>query len=141
MAQRGTKPQTAQQKAAKGETRPSRVPPSVVEFPLLEKPPKPPSWLSFKASKDLWNDLVGRLMAQRVLTDVDLPALGHLCQMHGEQVDATRRKIAVTAADRNQLRMYFSEFGLTPSSRTRVGAVSGGDKDNRFRRNGRPPAD
>lgn len=134
---RGRKPQTNEQKAAKGETRPSRQSDSVVEFPLVSESPKPPTWVKFRAGKELWKELVGKLMKQRVLTEVDLHALGHLCHLHGKLVDGYRRSVPATAAELSQLRMYFSEFGMTPSSRTRIGKGGSESPDNPFNRNGR----
>lgn len=137
MATRGRKPQTREQKAAKGETRPSRQPAlNVVQFPAVEKVPEPPEWLQDDGKK-LWKEVASLLYAQKVLTVVDLPALTHLCELHGSIVDGYKRRVPPTAAELAQLRMYFSEFGMTPSSRTRVGKPGGGEKENTFKRNGK----
>jgi phage terminase small subunit len=138
MAKRGRKPQPTEVKKLKGETRPSRLPEKVIEFPVSEKVPPAPSWLKSKDGRELWNELAGQLFAQRIMADVDRHALAHLCQLHGEIVSGYRRKVSPTAAELSQLRMYFSEFGVTPSSRQKVGTGNGGKSQNPFQRNRRP---
>jgi len=137
MGTRGRKPQPNEVKKVKGETRPCRLPDKVLEFPLSEKIPDPPSWLKQPDAKKLWFELAGPLFAQRVLSDVDVHALSHLCQLHGQIVDGYRRQVPPTAAELSQLRMYFSEFGATPSSRSRIGTTGNGKKENRFSSNGK----
>lgn len=136
MATRGRKPQTNEQKQLKGETRPCRTSAQVVNFPAAESVPAAPSWVAYGAGLKLWDELAPLLFAQRVLSTVDVHALGHLCQLHGKIVDEYERRNTPTAAELSQLRMYFSEFGLTPSSRTRIGKTESGKPDNAFARNG-----
>ena len=139
----GPKPQSDAQKRAKGETRPSRMGAAqsgvavVVQFPAVEKVPEPPGWMNADG-QDLWRDVAPMLYAQKVLTKADLAALTHLCQLHGTIIKDFKRDVEVAASDLAQLRLYFAEFGLTPSSRTRV---PHGDKPqgNRFGNNGAPP--
>ncbi len=134
MGRRGPKPQSQKQKRAKGERRPSQQTVTVIEFPKVSQVPEPADWLNADG-QELWRKVGPMLFAQRLLSHADLYALGHLCQLHGKIVDGYRRQIQPTAAELSQLRMYFSEFGMTPTSRTRVGG-SGGDKKNPFERNG-----
>lgn len=138
MAARGRKPQPNEVKKGKGEKRPCRLPDNIVEFPLSKKIPDAPAWLKSPDGKKLWLELAAPLFAQRVLSDVDVHALGHLCQLHGQIVDGYRRQVSPTAAELSQLRMYFSEFGATPSSRTRIGTTGNDKKGNRFGNNGKP---
>jgi phage terminase small subunit len=138
MATRGAKPQPDAMKIAKGETRPSRLSgDNVVEFPTADRVPDPPEWLTNSDACALWSETAGVLFAQKVLATADVHALGHLCQLHGEVVDGYRRRIQPTAATLSQLRMYFAEFGLTPSSRTRVSKTGNGEQGNPFRKNGK----
>ena len=138
MSKRGRPAQPNELKKAKGENRPSRLPDKVLgELSLSDKIPEPPAWLENEDAKKLWFELAGPLFAQRVLSDVDIHALGHLCQMHGRIVDDYRRRVVPSAADLSQLRMYFSEFGATPSSRTRIGTTGNAKKENRFNSNGK----
>ncbi len=137
MATGGRKPQTTAQKKAKGETRPCRLATAdVLEFPQVKEVPDPPEWVN-NDGQSLWNEIAPALYRQKVLTEADLYALGHLCQLHGEIVDGYRRRLQPTAAQLSQLRMYFSEFGMTPSSRTRIGKGSDGKGENSFKKNKR----
>lgn len=125
-------------KAAKGETRPSRRLENIVEFPKVDETPDPPAYLGFEESINLWNEIAPILFAQRILTIADVQALGHLCQLHGEVIDMYSRRIAVPASTLAQLRMYFTEFGMTPASRSRVAGSGAEDgKGNKFGNNGR----
>lgn len=135
MAVRGKRPQTVAQKKAKGEVRPSRLNTAeVLEFPVVKEAPDAPEWVN-DDGRDLWSEMAPALYRQRVLTEADLYALGHLCQLHGEIVDGYKRRIQPTAAQLSQLRMYFAEFGMTPSSRTRIGKTADGEKENPFKKN------
>lgn len=147
MAKPGPKPEPDAKKHAKGETRPSRMAEAsqggsvVVAFPVVDKVPEPPDWM-VPDGQQLWRDIAPMLYAQKVLTKADLAALTHLCQLHGMIQGGQNGKmgykagIPPVAAELTQLRMLFSEFGLTPSSRTRVphGSKEGG---NRFGNNGK----
>lgn len=133
----GRKPQPDAVKAAKGETRPSRQSGEVVDFPVIDNTvPDPPEWME-KHGVELWNRITPLLYNQRILTEADLPALETMCALHHTVHKQLRAGMQPTAAEISQLRMYYSEFGLTPSSRTRVSASGAGDKGNGFNRNGR----
>lgn len=135
----GRKPQPASKKKAKGETRPSRTQKSggnVLEFPVIENQvPDPPEWLGPRGKK-LWGRIVPLLYNQHVLTEADLPALETLCAIYDSVHKKLEAGMEATAAEYAQLRMYYSEFGLTASSRTRVGRVDDGKGKNGFSRNG-----
>lgn len=144
----GPKPEADAKKRLKGETRPSRLAGGnaaaavVVNFPAVDRVPDPPDWMNADGMA-LWRDIAPMLYAQKVLTKADLPALGHLCQLHGLILGGPngnlgyRAGIPPAAADITQLRMLFAEFGLTPSSRTRVPHGSK-ETGNRFGNNGAP---
>lgn len=140
MPPRGRKRDPKETKEAKGETRPSRHLENVVDFPVADETPKPPSYLRLKASKDLWNEVAPMLFAQRILTVADTHALGHLCQLHGEVTQSYKRRLPVSASALTQLRQYFAEFGMTPASRARVTAGPEDPKGNKFNNNGRKPS-
>lgn len=135
MASRGRKPAPKAQKEARGTVQPCRESAAVVDFPSCPAIPEPPDYLN-DDGRSMWNELAPPLFAQRVLTTADVYALFHLCQLHGEIVDDIRRRVRPTAADRAQLRIYFSEFGMTPSSRGRVRPAGAEGNDNPFKRNG-----
>ncbi len=134
---RGRKPQPKEQKIAKGETRPSRHLENVVEFPKVDEVPEPPSYVAqFPAGVNLWEEVAPVLFAQRVLSEPDVHALGHLCRLHGEIVDGYERRLSPTASMLSQLRMLFAEFGMTPASRSRVASGKDPGKGNKFGSNG-----
>lgn len=138
MGTRGRRPTPKGIKEARGTVQPCREKEvtTVVEFPLCDEVPAAPAWITFDAAFEMWEELAPTLYAQRVMTTADVHSLAHLCRLHGKIVDGYNRMNDPTAAELSQLRMYFSEFGLTPSSRTRV-AASGAKKDaNPFDRNG-----
>lgn len=143
MARPGPKPEPDEKKRMKGETRPSRLAaaqaggPVVVAFPSVDRVPEPPEWMN-EDGQELWRDIAPMLYAQKVLTKADLAALGHLCQLHGVILKDYRRDVPPTGTDLAQLRLLFAEFGLTPSSRTRVPHGSK-DTGNRFGNNGAQP--
>ena len=134
MGRRGAKPQSQKQKEAKGERRPSQRTVTVVEFPKVKVMPDPPDWMN-EDGKQMWLELGPQLVAQRVLTDADLYAFAELCFIRGELIDKHRRRIEPTAAERSVFQRHCAEFGLTPTSRTRVGGNSDNTK-NPFNRNG-----
>lgn len=135
MANTGPKPQTDEQKKAKGTFQPCRAIGDVLEFPVVESTPAAPEWV-IDEGLTLWNEMVPLMMTQRVLTNADLHAMAHMCKLHAELIDGYSRKIRATASDLSQLRMYFSEFGMTPASRTRIGKTSETEEKNKFKRNG-----
>lgn len=132
----GRKPQTPEQKRAKGETRPCRLSGVVVEMPVCDTVPQPPEWLE-EEGKALWHEIAPMLYAQRVLTKADIPALIHMCAMHASHIRSHQALMPVTASESNALRGYFAEFGMTPSSRTKLAPAKGDTKGNKFAGNGR----
>jgi phage terminase small subunit len=134
VAKRGRKAQSNAEKNLKGERRPSRQTVTVVEFPKVRALPEPPEWMN-DDGKTMWDELGPILVAQRILTDPDFYAFAELCYIRGELVDKHRRRIEPTAAARNVFARFCADFGITPTSRTRIGG-SRGTKENPFERNG-----
>lgn len=102
-----------------------------VPFPQAEVG-SPPNWLDTPDVLEEWDRLYGLLSTTRVLTEGDLSALAHLCKLHGKTVALYRAGEFPTSSQIQQLRTYFNEFGLTPASRGRVGAVGRGKEENPF---------
>lgn len=136
MARRGPKSQAPERKKAKGETRPSREIVNVIDFPTEAKVPEPPHALN-EYGTELWETVAPLLFEQRILTVVDKFALWHLCDLYGEIVEDRLNGFEVSASACTQLRLWFSEFGLTPASRGRVVPNGPGDKPNPFSRHGK----
>lgn len=135
MATRGQKPKTVEQKKAIGETRPCRTAVAVVDFPKVDQVPAAPDWMA-EEGQQLWGDLAPMLYAQKILTKADIPALTHLCALHAQNIRMLKAGLTPTAAENNALRSYLSEFGLTPSARTRVTPAGDSGKTNPFAKNG-----
>ena len=139
MAKRGPKPKPDALKRLAGTDQPSRMMDNAVEFPTPELGESaPPNWLTNADAVAEWDRLYPLLEANRVLTTADVTMLAHLCRLHGSTVRRTRAGMDVSSSSEAQLRAYYSEFGLTPSSRTRV-LASTSPKKNKFSGRGRTP--
>lgn len=85
--------------------------------------PSAPAWLG-TFGKDLWDRLAPVLSPAGLLTTGDLPAFEQLC----DEYDTIRRDpLSVSARDR--YRRLLTEFGLTPSSRSRIKSTAEPPKD------------
>lgn len=117
-------------KAIEGTLRPSR------DYPEPEYPAPasidPPDWITGPDAVQEWKRIVGLLLPTRVLTDADLSALGHLCNLHAACVRKYRAGMDPNAADLTQLRLLYGEFTLTPASRSKAAPAKAGDKGNAF---------
>lgn len=133
----GRRPLPTKFKLLKGESRPSRINQAEPEFDPAD--PTCPAWLTGLA-REKWNDLAPKLGAKGVLTVVDTLALEAVCHAYGRWRDLAA---AVTAAEKGgsagasiasglhgaalKERAAFlkalAEFGMTPSSRSKVHAT------------------
>ena len=113
------------------------------ESDRIEKPFE----LSAVADKQ-WDDLVIELKAAKLLSNIDTHALAMYCEAYATWTDANKkiRKHGVVVKSKNgfpvqspffhvanksfdQMKGLLIEFGMTPSSRTRVSAISDDDDD------------
>ncbi len=143
---RGRKPLPRGVKALRGTLRGDRDRGVVVE--PLERLPRAPRLLSPEGRR-YWRELGRRLVAQRVLTELDLPAFEALCDLLGH-IEAIRGQLLQLspreryAAPRGApgpllMRLYrqtwtealrlAAEFGITPASRERVRPMPPEDGD------------
>ena len=133
------------------EGNPSRRPlPDNEPAPIIDAViPRAPKHLSPLARKE-WNIMTKRLHRLGLLTEIDYPALAMYCQNYGRWVEA-EEKIKVTGyviktkngniinspmvsiANRSMelAHKFLTEFGMTPSSRTKV-TVAGVGKKSKF---------
>ena len=133
MAKRGRKPKSAAMKALSGTERADRKLDHTVEFPAPELgESEPPNWLTNPDAVAEWDRLYPLLEASRILTAGDLTMLAHLCRLHGSIVQKARAGVDVPSSAEAQNRTNYAEFGLTPSSRTRVPAAPPVKKKNKF---------
>ena len=100
--------------------------------------PKPPAHLG-RFGKSLWKTYAGKMAGLGLLTDIDVPAWETLCLAYDRMREAgadikrhkgrvyvknglpcVRPEVRIEAEARKEFRHYCAEFGLTPSSRSRV---------------------
>jgi P27 family predicted phage terminase small subunit len=130
-------------KIIKGTFRKNREQAPTVEFTELERMPDPPSDLG-KAARKLWQDLGKQLVASKVMTVVDIPAFGLLCDAFNRAdliQDALTKggKISIAQAtadtenavlirqlryEREFVKKLLEKFGATPVSRNSVSPAS-----------------
>lgn len=145
----GGRPRTpTKSKIIKGTFRKDRAPEHEPEPDLVEQYPKPPSGLP-RDGRRMWKRLAKELVDKRILTVVDLEALEVCCMnygiyrelyravttVRGDDGSKRKRTIAEYLLGRNSQTMpeyvamtkamytfkaYLVEFGLTPSSRSRL---------------------
>jgi P27 family predicted phage terminase small subunit len=108
--------------------------------PALERVPRPPRYLGRRAAAE-FRRVARQLVDSRVLTALDLAALGAYCSAFGQAAEVDERMkaenlvlhgergcylnpllIAGNAA-RKLMRAWASELGLTPASRARVHSI------------------
>ena len=123
--------------------------------PLNEDEPQPDALTTFeppaslsKAAADHWKIIAPLLASNRLLTELDTDALGMYCEAKAVWTDAQAKyskapiikapsgypmispyhSVASRAFD--QMSKLLTEFGLTPSSRTRIGVSARGPESN-----------
>jgi phage terminase small subunit len=135
---RGRKPTAPALKVLTGTKRPDRERVDAPEFDLVDVFPDAPQHLSSDGA-EMWRTLGPQLVAARVLQVVDLYSLEQLCFAWQCFRKKAKADMESTAAETTALKALFSEFGMTPASRSKV--ASGGEKPkgNKFADNGRRP--
>ncbi|MEP2029270.1 MAG: phage terminase small subunit P27 family [Paracoccaceae bacterium] len=145
---RGRKPKPTQLKLITGTLRKSRTNKNEIRPDVVR--PDPPDHLSHQAKIE-WDRIVGNLFSLGIMTALDRGALAAYCQAYGRWVQAERALARfskndaatfgimlktshgnaivnplVSAANKAQADMvrYAAEFGMTPSSRSRVSAAT-----------------
>ena len=134
----GPKPKPTKIKELQGTTRSDRL--NLDEpYPEIGRP-RAPDHLSVDALEE-WNNIVDELVNLGIMTRIDTAALAAYCQAYGRWADAERKiqqsgliiktsngnvvqNPFVGIANRSMeiMHKFLSEFGMTPSSRTRVKA-------------------
>lgn len=127
-------------KVVAGTDRKDRKPETGIELPTLDAVPKPPSWLPNAHAVNEWKRLAPILVANKLLTEGGLSALGHLCALHGKVVQLYAAGEAPVASMAAQLRNLTNDFGLTPVAQGKVKPIGEGPAKNAFSRNGRKAA-
>jgi|SRR5207237_1048171 len=121
-----------------GDGKSSEVP----ELPPITAVPPPPDWMPNSHAVKEWHRLAPLLVANKLLTEAGLSALGTLCALHGKLVQLWAAGEAPNAAMLGQYRSLVNDFGLTPAAQGKVAKPLGGEipETNRFARNGKRSA-
>lgn len=103
----------------------------------LTKEPAAPKWMTADARAE-WKRIMPRLIADRIITKADLTGVENYCVATG-RVREIERLFAAGGLDKTLFgmqnramqtaRQLAAEYGLSPVSRTRVGAAGTDDDD------------
>lgn len=118
-------------KSIRGTKQPCRTVGETVEFDLVDAIPPAPEYLDVIAAT-FWRRIVPVLVDKRLLTLADLESLEVMCALYGKVRKCIEANVDINAATVTQLRLYQTEFGLTPASRTKMKAADNGKKGNKF---------
>ena len=146
MAQRGRKPKPTAVKALEGNPGKRRL--NTGEPGPEKKAPRCPSWLEGEAKKE-WKRMAGQMEKLGILTEIDMAAFAGYCQayarwkeaeeyisVHGTVMQAPSGycqqapQVSIAQTYLKIMNRFCEQFGLTPSSRSRIVADNGGDKEN-----------
>jgi len=145
MASPGKRPTPTRLKIIKGTDQPCRI---------RKDEPKPaddniqmPDDMSAGAIKQ-WDKVSKQLKEARIITNIDVDALSMYCEAYATWIDANKaiQKHGVVVKNKSgfpvqspyflvankafdQMRAMLTEFGMTPSSRTRVSSLKSKDED------------
>lgn len=132
----GRKPIDSKFKVLTGTFRKDRAIDGVPEYDHISDFPAPPDYLNIDGAR-MWNDLGPQLVAVKVLQVVDLYILEQLCFAWQRFRQKAKAGADITAAENNAMKALFSEFGMTPASRSKVHAGEKKPKGNAFSSNGK----
>lgn len=123
-------------KSLHGTDQPCRMTGDVLDFDAVNEAPTAPESLPVEA-KQYWDRIVPVLLSKRVLSVADLEALEVMCALYGKIKKMIAAGVDISASTVTQLRLYQTEFGLTPASRNKINAGEDAGKANKFSGNGR----
>jgi P27 family predicted phage terminase small subunit len=134
---RGPPPKPSKLKKLQGTHRKDRAAPR--ELDAKPGVPTMPAWLNAEARAE-WKRIVPQLDALKILSDIDGAMLADYCTAHALAVNATKKyqregltvkvngqlqkhpAVKIAQEARSQAARLAAEFGLSPSSRTRISA-------------------
>jgi P27 family predicted phage terminase small subunit len=133
----GRKPTPTQTKIIQGTFRNDRAVNEPTPAPLSQKEYQPPRWLKGRVARKAWRRFYQVLTDNNVLTEMDRTALEMLCIAYAKWREAAEKAkvglyetktgyvshnplINVENRYAKELRALLTEFGLTPSSRSRI---------------------
>ena len=110
----GNRPKPAELRLLEGNRGHRSIPNTPKPKPVFSKPPKTLD----KYGRKEWRKRGKELYRMGLLTVLDLPAFEIYCDWYSEWIQATTLTAKKEAG--HQVRMFMIEFGMTPSSRTRL---------------------
>ncbi len=150
MGRRGPRPQPSALRVIRGRSHHGRR----AGEPQPERGrPNCPTWLP-ESAKDEWHRVVPLLDGMGVLTKIDRAALEGYCVSYAKWRDAEAKLmrfgplmkptssgyipqspyVALARQSLEEMRRFMQEFGMTPSSRTRIGVLPGQEEPDDFGR-------
>ena len=145
MATRGRKPKPTAMKELEGN--PGKHPLNTSEPKPNKKAPACPKWLEPEAKKE-WRRLAKQMEAIGILTEVDMAAFAGYCQAYARWKEAEEfitqhgtivktpsgywqqvPQVSIAQTYLKIMNKFAEQFGLTPSSRSRIIASNGGPAD------------
>lgn len=119
-------------KVISGTTRPDREAQAGVDLPSLSAVPPPPDWMPNAHAVREWQRLAPILVANKLLAEPDLGALGHLCALHGKIVQLWTAGETPTGHLLAQFNTLAGAFGLSPAWRGKVKPIGDKGSENPF---------
>lgn len=126
-------------KKLRGTAQPCRLVGETLEFEQVEDAPEAPESLGL-FGRQYWERITPLLLDKRILTQADLESLEVMCILYHKIRQSVAAGVDLNAASITQLRLYQTEFGLTPASRAKLKAGDDGSKGNKFTGNGKKKA-
>lgn len=125
-------------KVIAGTDQPCRaLPKDAAALPVISDVPAAPDWLPNAHAVREWERLTPILVANKLLTEAGLSALGMLCALHGKLVQLWAAGEAPVASMVAQYRSLINDFGLTPVAQGKVRPVASEAQANPFAKNGK----
>jgi len=127
-------------KVVSGTVQPSRDEKPSIDLPPVSQVPAAPDWLPNAHAVKEWDRLAPILVANKLLTEAGLSALGMLCALHGKLVQLWSAGEAPVASMVAQYRNLINDFGLTPVAQGKVKPVGEEPAGNKFANRGKRAA-
>jgi phage terminase small subunit len=119
-------------KVISGTARPDRHVEPGAALPLVADAPPAPDWMPNAHAVREWDRLAPMLVANKLLAEADLGALGHLCALHGKIVQLWTAGETPTGHLLAQFNTLAQAFGLSPAWRSKVKPIADEKAGNRF---------
>lgn len=116
-------------KVVAGTQRRDREPGRAMSVPPLDVAPEPPDWLPNAHAVKAWQRLAPILVANKILSELDLETLGHLCAVHGKVIQIWAAGETPTGHLIAQYKALASAFGLAQGWRGKVGLLDESKKN------------